>query len=146
MSRRGSDVRTNVLDADNGTSYEGRLTDRANNQDYLYFYIQDNFANGISPNMQIKVTYLDAGTAQWQLHYRNSTGTLITDTVTNTNSNNTKTATFDLVDANFDNGMTAGADFRLYNGGSQDIEVRFVRLIRLTEPLSDLVFSNGFES
>ena len=145
MSRRGSDVRTNVLDADNGTSYEGRLTDRANNQDYLYFYIQDNFANGISPNMQIKVTYLDAGTPQWQLHYHNSTGTLITDTVTNTNSNNTKTATFDLVDANFDNGMTAGADFRLYNGGSQDIDVRFVRLIRLTEPLSDLVFSNGFE-
>ena len=32
-----------------------------------------------------------------------------------------------------------------HNGGSQDIEVRFVRLIWLTEPLSDLVFSNGFE-
>jgi hypothetical protein len=145
MSRRGSDVRTNVLDTDNGTSYEGRLTDRANNQDYLYFYIQDNFANSISPNMQLKVTYLDVGTAQWQLQYRNSIGTLVTDNVTNTNSNATRTATFNFIDAYFDNAMTAGADFRIYNGGSQDIEVRFVRLIRLTEPLSDSVFTNGFE-
>ena len=145
MSKRGGDIRVNVLDTDNGTSYEGRSTDRVTNQDYLYFFVQDNFALGDTPSVQIKVTYLDAGTTQWQLHYRNTSGQVVTDTVTNSNSNITKTATFDLINANFDNGMTGNADFRVYNGGVNNIEVTFVRLIRMVEPLGETVFSNGFE-
>jgi len=145
ISRRGSVVRTNVLDADNGTSYEGRMTNRANGQDYLYFYVQDNFAIGSSLNMQIKVTYLDTATTSWQLQYRNTAGALISESVTNTNEGTKKTATFDLTAANFDNAMTGNADFRIYNGGQNDIEIQFVRLIRLTAPQNDVVFLNGFE-
>ncbi len=143
MSRRGSDIRNNVLDVDNGTSYEGRLTDHANNQDYLYFFIQDNFVKGSSPNMQIKVTYLDAGTAQWQLQYRTTSGQISSSSVTNTNTNTTKTATFDLVNANFNNAMTANADFRIFNGAVHDLEVKFVRVIRKNNPI---IFANGFEN
>ncbi len=145
MSKRGSDVRVNVLDADNGTSYEGRITDRATNQDYLYFFVQDNFSSGDTPNMQIKVTYIDMGTSSWQLQYRNTLGQTVVDSVTNTNSNNTKTATFNLINASFDNSMTGNADFRIYNGGANNIEVNFVRLIRMVEPLGESIFSNGFE-
>jgi len=143
MSKRGTDIRTNVLDTDNGTSYEGRLTDRSNNQDYLYFFIQDNFANGLSLDMQLKVTYLDSGNAIWQLQYRNNLGQVISESVQNNNSNILKTASFDFINANFDNGMTGNADFRLYNGGINNIEVRFVRLIRKTNPI---IFKNGFEN
>jgi hypothetical protein len=145
MSRRGSEIRSNVLDPDNGISYEGRLTDRSNNQDYLYFFVQDNFAFGNTSSMQIKVTYLDTGTTQWQLQYRNNLGNLVTESVSNSNSGSKKTATFTLTNASFDNGMTGNADFRLYNGGSSDIEVRFVRLVRLVKPLGETIFINGFE-
>ncbi len=143
MSQRGTDIRSNVLDADNGTSYEGRKTKHSSGQDYLYFFVQDNFAKGLSPNMQLKVTYLDAGSALWQLQYRNNLGQIVSENVQNTNSNTLKTATFDFNQANFANGMTGNADFRLYNGGVSDIEVKFVRLIRLLNPI---IFKNGFES
>jgi hypothetical protein len=142
QSKRGTDMRVNVLDADNGTSYEGRLTDHANNQDYIYFFVQDNFAINSSPQMQIKITYLDTGTVSWQLQYRNDLGQIISETVNNTNSNSLKTATFDLINASFDNGMQGNADFRIFNGGVSDLEVRFVRLIRLVNPI---IFVNGFE-
>lgn len=144
MSKRGTDIRSNVLDPDNGTSYEGRLTNRASGQDYLYFFIQDNFATGVSSNLQLKITYLDTATTTWQLQYHNNLGTTYSESVTNTNTGLKKTASFNLINANFNNAMTGGADFRIYNGGSNDIEVRFVRLIRLLEPLS-IVFINGFE-
>ena len=142
MSQRGTDIRTNVLDVDNGTSYEGRKTKHSTAQDYLYFFVQDNFAKDFSPDMQLKVTYLDAGTANWQLQYRNTDNQVISESVQNSNSNTIKTATFNLVKANFDNGMAGNADFRLYNGGSTDIEIRFVRLIRLKNPI---IFKSGFE-
>lgn len=145
MSRRGTDVRVNVLDSDNGTSYEGRLTDRANAQDYLYFFVQDNFAFGDTPSMQIKVTYKDIGTANWQLQYRNNAGNQVVDTVTNTNTGTLKTATFNLMDPSFENGMSGNADFKIYNGGTNDIEVTFVRLIRLLKLFGETVFINGFE-
>ncbi len=52
------------------------------------------------------------------------------------------TATFTLPDARFDNGLADGANFRLYNGGAQDIEVTFVRLIWRNNPV---IFAHGFE-
>jgi hypothetical protein len=145
MTRRGTDVRTNVLDNDNGTSYEGRLTNRSTNQDYLYFYVQDEFANGNSVNMQIKVTYLDTGTTAWQLQYRNTSGQIESQTVTNTNTNTKKTVSFALPVINLDNGMNGSADFRIYNGGINDIEVRFVRLVKLDAPQDQAIFKDGFE-
>ncbi len=145
MSTRGSDVRINVLHPDNGTSFEGRMTDRSSNQDYLYFFVDDNFTFGNSSNLQLKITFLDTGSALWQLQFQNNKGQLVSDTVTNTNTNTIRTATFDLPDADFDNGMPGAADFRIYNGGSSDIEIRFARLIRLEQPTGIIVFSDSFE-
>jgi hypothetical protein len=145
QSQRGTDIKVNVLDNDNGTSFEGRLTNRAANQDYLYFFVQDDFALNNTDDMQIKVTYLDSGTTAWQLQYRNVSGQLESQTVTNTNTNTKKTASFELSTINLDNGMTAAADFRIYNGGINDIEVRFVRLIKLNAPQDQPIFNNGFE-
>ena len=143
MSKRGTDIRSNVLDTDNGTSYEGRKTDTANNQDYLYFFVQDNFAHGTSPDMQLKITYLDSGTSNWKLQYRNKLGQIISEPIQNSNSNTLKTATFEFINVNFDNDMTGNADFRLFNGGLNDIEIRFVRLIRKKNPI---IYKNGFEN
>ncbi len=142
QSRRGSDVRSNVLDPDNGTAYEGRQTDRASGQDYLYFFVQDNFAQGPVHDLQIKVTYLDTNNANWQLQYRTANGQMSSQQVANGNSGLRKTATFTLPQALFDNSLTGGADFRLYNGGQSDIEVLFVRLIWQNDPI---IFRHGFE-
>jgi hypothetical protein len=145
MSQRGTDVRINVLDNDNGTSYEGRMTNRSTNQNYLYFYVQDEFASGVSNDLQLKVTFLDTGNTSWQLQYRNSFGQLVSQSVTNTNSNTIKTASFNLPIINLDNGLTGSSDFRIYSGGIDDIEVRFVRMIKLNNPLDQTIFLDDFE-
>jgi len=142
QSRRGSELRQNVLGVDNGTSYEGRRTDLAAGQNALYFFVQDNFAFGPVASLQLKVTYLDNNNASWQLEYRNHNGQLVSHGVTNSNSGGKKTATFSLLDPLFDNGLTGGADFRLFNNGPQDIDVQFVRLIWQTDPI---IFAHGFE-
>jgi hypothetical protein len=145
MSQRGSDIRVNVLDSDNGTSYEGRRTNRNSNQDYLYFFVQDDFAFGNAANLQLKVTYLDTGTASWQFQYQNLLGQQEIQSVSNTNSQTIKTASFELAAINLNNAMTGSSDFRIYNGGINDIEIKFVRLLKLNSPSNDLIFKSSFD-
>ncbi|WP_293647570.1 hypothetical protein [Thiolapillus sp.] len=146
ISRRGSDHHVNEIDRDNGESWEGRLTDHANGQDYLYFFIDDLFAADFQQSWQLKVTFVDQGNSAWWVEYPDSGNRIIaSETVSRSNSGKVKTATIDLPHAFFDNQMANAADFRIFNGGQEDLEVRFVRLIRKNRPAVTLLFQDGFE-
>ncbi|BAO45129.1 hypothetical protein [Thiolapillus brandeum] len=146
MTRKGTDHRVNEVDADNGESWEGRRTDHASGQDYFYFFVDDVFANDPGQQWQLKVTYVDTGNSSWRVEYTSGSSLIESDPVPRTNSGLVKTATIDLPGARFDNGLPNSADFRIYNGGSDDLEIRFVRLIRRHPPAAQVVFADGFES
>lgn len=145
MSQQGTDHRVNEVDVDNAESYEGRKTNHAAAQDYLYFYIDDIFASDQNQLWQLKVTYIDNSLAQWRIEYPGPAGMLHSATVNQNNSATLKTASFDLPNARWDNSLTHNADFRIYNGGSNDIEVQYVRLVRTQQPQFELIFSDHFE-
>ncbi len=142
-SRRGTDIKTGVLEEENGTAYEGRRTNRAMGQDFLYFFVDDAFLVGSAPPVEIKVTFVDNGTASWHVEYHNADGPATTPPVTNLGSSSVKTVTFSIDDAVFSGGLAGGSDFRIYTGGVEDIEVRFVRLVKLSPPG---IFIDGFEA
>jgi cysteine-rich repeat protein len=112
---------------------EGRRTQRDAHQDFIYFEVSDRFHYGESDTFQLKVTYVDQGNAEWWVEYTSNGCLARTGAVTNQNSGGLKTVTFDLADATFDNALPEGTDFRIYNGGVEDIEVRMTRLLRTHE-------------
>ncbi|MEM8529672.1 MAG: hypothetical protein AAGF95_02450 [Chloroflexota bacterium] len=120
----------------NGGSYEALRTDHTNGSDYMYFDVEDRFIKGGSNTIQIKVTYLDNFEGDWWIEYDAAGGKKYKATNPHTNANDKqwKTVTFEVPDAAFKNGQTDGMDFRIYNGGQDDIAVRFVRVIKLNQP------------
>ncbi|PIE91399.1 MAG: hypothetical protein CR997_01015 [Acidobacteria bacterium] len=130
QTRRGTDMRVGEVDPDNGTSYEGRRTHHANGQDYIYFYVDDLFLNGFCPSIQLKVTYPDTGHAQWTVEYFNGSGMVQTPVVVNQDTGEVKTASFGIQGIDLNGSLPNQADFRIYNGGAEDLEVRFVRMIK----------------
>lgn len=148
--------RTNYVDREDG--YTARSTDIATGNNYIYFGLDDTFRYGGSNNVAIKVYFKDVGTAEWRIEYEAVDGNKYksTQSVTNTNSGKWKTATFTINDAKFANGQgfadgidsnsdgdysdlgeKDGLDFRIYNGGSQNIIVGLVRVLRLKDPSGD---------
>ena len=122
----------------NDTSYEARKTIHANGADYIYFNVDDKFIKSGINNVQIKITYLDDFAGTWQLQYDGSKSTTQPVTITNSNDNKWKTITLSIPDAKFANSQNSGNDFRLYNGGNNDLTVRFVRVIKLQEPITSI--------
>jgi len=114
------------------TYYEARSTNHAAGSDYMYFGVDDKVLYGGSNPVQIKVTYLDNNNATWGVQYDAADGnaTKSTSTVTNVNDGQWKTATFSVPDAAFQNREKGGMDFRIYDGGRQDLTVRFVRVVK----------------
>ena len=112
-------------------TYFARQTDRASGNNYIYFDVDSGFAPTTESRFKVAVTYRDTGTASWRLEYSTPTiATAATPNVTNTGSGALKTAIFTLSDASFRGALTGGMDFRIYNGGSADVVVRSVRVIR----------------
>ncbi len=136
----GNTVETYSIDGDdyrlfNGLSYEAKQTDIATNNNYIYFDLDDRFLNGGNNAIMLKITYLDNFSGDWELQYNASDGELYKAHVfSNTNDNNWKTVSVTLSDAVFDNAQNGGMDFRLFNGGNNDLSVRLVRVIKLTDP------------
>ncbi len=120
----------------NEESYEALRTDHQNGSDYIYFGVDDKFIRGGSNNIKIKVTYLDNNTSDWWLEYDAFDGDFykISSVEKNENNGNWKTVTFNIDDATFLNRQKNNHDFRIYNGGSEDISIRFVRVIKLDDP------------
>ena len=61
------------LDPDNATSYEGRRTNAAAGQRYLYFDAAPRFAAGDVP-VAVKITFRDRGASAWALEYATARG------------------------------------------------------------------------
>ncbi|OKH53217.1 hypothetical protein NIES2101_11550 [Calothrix sp. HK-06] len=120
----------------NEENYEALRTDTKNGSNYIYFTVDDKFIKGGSNNIQIKVTYLDDNTSTWWIEYDASTGEpyKTSSVIKNEGLGIWKTVTFQINDATFLNRQRNNNDFRIYNGGKEDISVRFVRVIKLDQP------------
>jgi uncharacterized protein (DUF736 family) len=145
VTRSGTDHRINETGADNGESWEGRLTDTSNGQNYFYFFVDDVFALAYRQQWQLKVTFIDTGNSDWWIEYSDGQQLLSSEAVTRSNSGTIKTATIDLSNAIFNNQLANAADFRIFNGGTEDLEVRFVRLVKNRRPVIATIYADGFE-
>ncbi|ALG10387.1 hypothetical protein AOZ06_28965 [Kibdelosporangium phytohabitans] len=112
-------------------TYFARRTDHASGNDYIYFDVDNRFSPATDRAFRIAVTYYDTGTARWNLQYSTTAAAVVaTPAVTNTNSGALKTAIFTLTDASLRAALPGAMDFRIHNGGSADVAVRSVRVIR----------------
>lgn len=126
-------VNNSFFDTYNLKAEEALRTDKVNGSNYMYFDVDDNFIKGDENSIEIKVTYWDNFTGNWWIEY-DAAGNEInkkSTQVTNLNDNKWKTITIRINDAAFTNRQSGNMDFRIYNGGTNDISVRFVRIIKL---------------
>ncbi len=133
VSAPGSDEVSGEVSTENGTAYEGRRTRHDLVSDYLYFDLDDTFAASLTGPVEIKVTYLDESVWEFTLEYAGPFGVRQAPAVTREDSGEWRTATWRVEDGVWDESVFPGNDFRLWNGGDEDIEVRFVRVVRLSE-------------
>lgn len=127
-----------VFDYYNFYAFEALRTDRINGSDYIYFDVDSGFISGGTNDVQLKITYLDNFSGTWWVEYDDA-GTQPykpSQPIVNQNDNTWKTVTLTFPDAGFLGRQNGGMDFRIYNGGNSDIQVRFVRLIKNYDPLS----------
>lgn len=120
----------------NFKAFEALRTDRATGSNYLYFNVDAGFIQGGSTPVEIKVTYLDNFAGSWGIEYDAANGPAYQAAapVANTNDNRWKTATVAIPNAGFSNRQNGGMDFRLFNGGTNDLSVRFVRVVKPVIP------------
>jgi len=118
------------------TIFVSRRTDHANGKDYLCFDVDDSFIFDEALPVQTRVSYVDRGRASWRIEYDGGAPDNILQTapVTNADSGSVKTAVFTIKDGRFGNNLPGMIDFRIYNGGSEDIIVRLVRMVKLPKP------------
>jgi hypothetical protein len=120
-------------------AFEALRTNQAKGSNYMYFDVDDAFIKGGTNSVQIKITYLDNFAGNWWVEYdaaNNESATKKSTEVINSNTNTWKTITINIIDAGFTNRQNGGMDFRIYNGGKNDMSVRFVRLIKTNPPNS----------
>ncbi len=112
---------------------QARRTDHATGNDYIYFNLDDDFLGPSEHDIQISVYYKDNNNAQWRIEYNamNNVNYKQTEAVQEQNDGKWKSAIFTINDADFRNAQTSGQDFRIYNGGSKDVTIGSVRVIRL---------------
>jgi hypothetical protein len=94
--------------------------------------------------VEVKVTYRDSGTGSFHIDYPATGGVASTSPQTYTNTGGWRTATWSLPDALWNDTLAGGNDLRLAATGPADLEVRFVRVVRLTRPRA--IFLDAFES
>ena len=114
--------------------HEARRTRHAQGSNYMYFDVDDRFAAPYTGSYQLKVTYFDDASTPWVLEYASSDVAApespVTVEVPRSASGRWRTVTVPLDGAALRNGI-AGMDFRLFDGGTDDLTVRFVRLIKI---------------
>jgi hypothetical protein len=127
---------SSLFDFYNFKAFEALRTDRINGSNYIYFNVDSSFIKGGTNDVQIKVTYLDNFAGNWWIEY-DAAGSQVykaTTPITNLNNNSWKTVTFNINDAGFTDRQNGNMDFRIYNGGSNDVTVRFVRVVKNNNP------------
>jgi hypothetical protein len=112
--------------------YEARKTNHTEGSDYMYFNVDDRFVAGYTKGYILKITFADTFVGSWHVEYTARDGTVYKPSppVNNQNDGQWKTVSLRLSDAQFSNRQKGGMDFRVYNGGKNDLTVRFIRLIK----------------
>jgi hypothetical protein len=139
-------VSSTVFDYYNFYAFEALRTNRSAGSDYIYFDVDSGFISGGVNDVQLKITYFDNFNGTWWVEYDDA-GTQPykpSQPVVNQNDNSWKTVTLSFPDAGFFGRQNGGMDFRIYNGGNSDIQVRFVRLIKNNDPLAVSATETGF--
>jgi len=134
LTGRGSEVRSEVLAPENGTAYEGRSTRHAQASDFIYFDVDDAFLHGPAGRVDVKITFRDTGSGPFHVEYPSAGGIARSQPVVRFGDGAWRTATLTITDALFDDSLPGSSDFRIWNGGSVDLEVRFVRVVKRDPP------------
>jgi hypothetical protein len=129
--RSEADVHVQDIEADNGTAYEGLRTDHAAGVDSFYLDLDSRFFGDAGPHdVLVKVTYLDAGTGSFTIEHAGGTTAL----VERTGSGGWKTATVPIAGFAATGSLAGGTDFAIRARDGDDLDVRFVRLVRMDAP------------
>jgi hypothetical protein len=125
-----------TFDYYNFKASEALRTDRSKGSNYMYFAVDDSFIKDKKTAVEIKITYFDNFKGNWWLEYDANAGEIYkkSSQITNSNDNKWKTVTLKIDDAGFNNRQNDKMDFRIYNGGKNDLSVRFVRVIKTNDP------------
>lgn len=128
VTARGRAVHTGVLDARNGTAYEGRRTDAAAGGRALYFAVDPGFLTGPRA-VTVHVTFVDDCDA-WRLAYVGAAGPTESPAIGCGGSAAIKTARIHLPDARFVRGLAGATDLAVVRAGAADVEVQMLRIVR----------------
>jgi hypothetical protein len=113
--------------------FTARRTDVAGGSPSIWFDLDDRFH--VTGGCQIKVEIIDDSEARWRIEYDAGTATPAwTGTTRGRGDGKVRTVTFAIPDARFGNALEHGMDFRIRCEGSQDVTVRWVRVIRDSLP------------
>jgi len=116
-------------DAGDYFDYVARRTDIANDNPYIYFDLDDRFSS--DGPIAIKVELRDSSSTSWWIEYMNADSQLTATPAQETTADGeVRTVTFTISDAQMTNGLPHDMDFRIVCGGSGDLSVRWVRLLR----------------
>ncbi|MEO8262428.1 MAG: hypothetical protein ABI566_07640 [Pseudolysinimonas sp.] len=125
--RTETDVHDQVFESDNGTAYEGLSTDVGAGDTGFVFDVDERFADAAAGSrLVLKVTYQDAGAGSFAI----DTAAGSSPSVERTGAGAERTATIALPDG----ALTDSPRIRIsLAAGADDLIVRFVRLVRVTE-------------
>lgn len=124
-----------IGDTDEGAFYDdlARRTDVANEQPAMCFDLDDRFTT--TGDVEVKVEIRDDNRASWHLEHADAAGSLVsTPSFTGEGDGAIRTVTFTLDDFRFANDLEHGMDLRIVCDGSEDVTVRWMRVVRLTRP------------
>ncbi|MCA9495116.1 MAG: hypothetical protein KC621_34545, partial [Myxococcales bacterium] len=129
ISARGTDRHARELDPYNGVAWEGRRTDHAAGQDHLAFDVDAVFRDGRLGDATLLLTFRDVSTAAWSVEYTRTAGPTTTPAVQGLGDGAVRTAAFELHDVVLGGAFPGDTDWWVWNGGQQDIELTFARMI-----------------
>ncbi len=127
--RSNADIHRYELTRENGIAHEGLRTDTAHGQTGLFFRLDPQFSTTLTGDVLVRVTWLDDAVGQWTLLSGSSPVT-----VQGSDSGRWVTSTVRLSAAALGGSLTEGTDFAATVSGDTDLNIRFVRVVRLTAP------------
>lgn len=128
LGQRGGERRDGVLDARNGTAFEGRRTDAARGGRALYFAIDRRWLTGPRA-VTVHVSFVDDCDA-WRLVYVGADGLTTGPIIACGGTGSVRTARLALPTARWVGGLAGAADLAIERVGERDVDVRFVRVVR----------------
>ncbi|MBK9033951.1 MAG: hypothetical protein IPL61_22235 [Myxococcales bacterium] len=129
VSARGTELRRGVLDARDGTAYEGRRTTAATGGRALYFAVDRRWLAG-DRAVEVQVTFLDDGCGGWTLRYATAAGVGEAPVVACGDTGVVRTARIRLPRARFAGLLPGATDLAVVRAGDADVEVRYLRVVR----------------